>query len=562
MKRLPGQSQLDYLWVNFGERFITESLDELDNKAIPSNKIVKEAITSLQNRSLGSIQMSDGKLVIKSVDGELISEIAIPSAISVSDFGSRAITQDDIDNGCTLSKGTLVHYLTLSTGVEYLAPVLKVTETASIKNRLVDGILYSDVKLDSNPESIQLAISNGLKADIPLNGTPYRVLFKALTQREYDNITPDAGTLYFIKNSSKLYLGSQPYGGSSSVKVVEELPEIGDPTQLYIKKDNNALYVYIDDTWVCISSSSEGGAEVENIKAQITSIETNLDALQAAQASDFAIRKIKVDTTEQTASNGKETLEFASGDHITLNLENGVVTVGTDIVPQDLTLVEGVSTTDKVLSLDNKKLSATISLSIDSEAGEDGKKYIRLTGKDNADLGKVDISSFVKDGLLDNASFNTDTKILTLTFNTSAGKEPIDIDLTSLVDLYDGSNLKLKSIAIPSAPSEEPAATDSVDSAIANLIKRDRELTDGIDMMATGISDLVNNPFVAKGKDGDYVTTTITSKDPDNEKPYQKISVALTIKNIAEATSTDNGVALANDVKTYIDNLLTWEEGD
>lgn len=61
---------------------------------------------------------------------------------------------------------------------------------------------------------------------------------------------------------------------------------------------------------------------------------------------------------------------------------------------------------------------------------------------------------------------------------------------------------------------------------------------------------------VSKGTDGTYVTTTVTSKS-DNT---QTIGVSVTTKAVANATSTDNGLATAYDAKSYADNLFVWEE--
>lgn len=61
---------------------------------------------------------------------------------------------------------------------------------------------------------------------------------------------------------------------------------------------------------------------------------------------------------------------------------------------------------------------------------------------------------------------------------------------------------------------------------------------------------------VSKGTDGTYVTTTVTSKS-DNT---QTIGVSVTTKAVADATSADNGLATASDVKSYADNLFAWEE--
>lgn len=61
---------------------------------------------------------------------------------------------------------------------------------------------------------------------------------------------------------------------------------------------------------------------------------------------------------------------------------------------------------------------------------------------------------------------------------------------------------------------------------------------------------------VSKGTDGTYVTTTVTTKSNNT----QTIGVSITTKAVANATSTDNGLATAYDAKSYADNLFVWEE--
>ena len=120
--------------------------------------------------------------------------------------------------------------------------------------------------------------------------------------------------------------------------------------------------------------------------------------------------------------------------------------------------VTGVKSGDKVLALDGTELTSTISLSVDTSADGDGKKYIRLTGIGGADLGKIDIADFVRDGMLEgsalyNATAATGTvtinskeydltglttghTYIVLVWNTDAVKDAMAIDVTSLIDIY------------------------------------------------------------------------------------------------------------------------------
>lgn len=68
----------------------------------------------------------------------------------------------------------------------------------------------------------------------------------------------------------------------------------------------------------------------------------------------------------------------------------------------ELGKVQGVADGDKILSMTDKLVSATVSLTYDET-----NKKIKLVGKDNADLGEVDAAAFIKDGMLDDVSVET-----------------------------------------------------------------------------------------------------------------------------------------------------------
>ncbi len=221
--------------------------------------------------------------------------------------------------------------------------------------------------------------------------------------------------------------------------------------------------------------------------------------------------------------------------------------------------IDGIAASDKVLTLTNKKIGASVTLSVDSTAGSDGKKYIRLTGANNADLGKIDVAEFVKDGMLANATFNQTNHTLTLTFNTDSGKEAIDVDLSSLVDVYDGSTVKLKQITVSTEDSPVPAVGDSVDTVVGKLMKRNIELTSSISNVNTTVATLDQNVLksVSKGTDGDFVTTTIGTKSANT----QTIGVAIkTNVAVADATTSNNSLATSLAVKNYVDSVLAWAE--
>lgn len=385
--------------------------------------------------------------------------------------------------------------------------------------------------------------------------------------------------------------------------------------------DNNSI-VFIKDSQEIWTHGTFYGIP-DSYKNKITDLETAVSALQAAQAANFAVRKVSDGTNTFATVANKETLKFVSGANTNVSVDptSGEVTIGSTLTPNSyypnasgialegrvadlednvisgenaidvattngnttvklkldntgtvslsqgsaglkadvanidsLITVDGVKAGDKVLSLTGKKVESTIALQYDSNS-----KKIKLTGINGADLGVVDCTDFLVDGMLEGATFNDSTHKLTLTFNTASGKEDISVDLSKLVDVYDGSNLKLKAITIPSDAAVEPAATDSVDSAVANLIKRDRELKDEIDQINANLGEIQTDCLegIDKGTDGKYVTTTVTAKA--NNRQSVSVSVDTSV-DIADATNANNSLATSYSVKNYVDTVLAWAE--
>lgn len=93
----------------------------------------------------------------------------------------------------------------------------------------------------------------------------------------------------------------------------------------------------------------------------------------------------------------------------------------------------GVSSSDKLLALSGKNVTATVGLTYDS-----GTKKINLTGKGGTVIASVDASDFIKDGMVQSVELEGNN--LVITFNTDAGAEPISVDLSKFLDVYTAGN--------------------------------------------------------------------------------------------------------------------------
>lgn len=69
---------------------------------------------------------------------------------------------------------------------------------------------------------------------------------------------------------------------------------------------------------------------------------------------------------------------------------------------------------------------------------EHSGQSIILKNKAGTTVATLDASAFYVDGMVSDATYNATTNKLTITFNTAAGKNAIDVDLNDLVDVYTG----------------------------------------------------------------------------------------------------------------------------
>ena len=264
--RKQGQSQLDYLWVNYGNRFVS---DTLEKGSIPTSELLQQLVTGISNDSVNTIKVIGDKLVGNNKSGNPIFSIDISEITTggraITNFGKRYITYEDINNGCEYPKDTPVYFLRFSDDSELLAKIdeYKGQETNSVilnisKNLISadlkinneDSIvpiketfkgIKADLKIDPNIESIKLTKElEGLKAKIILDNEGRSLKFKYLTLSDYLNIeNPDSTTVYFIKDKKYFYFGKYIIGqGSVNLDNYYTKQEI----------DNNlATKQYVDD---------------------------------------------------------------------------------------------------------------------------------------------------------------------------------------------------------------------------------------------------------------------------------------------------------------------------
>lgn len=202
--------------------------------------------------------------------------------------------------------------------------------------------------------------------------------------------------------------------------------------------------------------------------------------------------------------------------------------------------VTGVKDDDPVLSLTEKKLSATLGLSYDSE-----NKKIKLTGINKAEIASIDATDFIKDGMLKSASFTgaageggQHKNCIKLVFNSDGPADPIYIDVSSLVDTYTakaGSGLTLNDheFGIDTSVIATAQSVTNVSNAVSSL--------SGTAVQNASASAESNYVKATVSKNG----TTLTVGATATIQPMATAS--------AETSAPKKGLAEASDVKTYVD---------
>ena len=195
--------------------------------------------------------------------------------------------------------------------------------------------------------------------------------------------------------------------------------------------------------------------------------------------------------------------------------------------------VTGVKANDQVLALEGTSLTSTIGLSYDS-----GNKKIKLTGIGKAEIASIDASDFIKDGMLDTARFDPETKKIILTFNTDSGKKPIEINVSSLVDTYTakvGSGLTL---------SDHEFGIDT------SIIATAQSVTNVSSVVSSLSGTAVQSASAAA--ESNYVKATVSKSGT-----ALTVGATATIQPMATASASTGapkkGLAEASDVKTYVD---------
>ena len=275
------------------------------------------------------------------------------------------------------------------------------------------------------------------------------------------------------------------------------------------------------------SKADTGVANAATAQSAAEAAQTTADSKVASVTGDTTVKAETVDhaVTLSLATSDKGNVKFTKdADGLSANVTIPAATV------------TGVAADDKVLSLTDKLVSATVGLDYGDATTEalNGKKAIKLVGKEGVVISEIDASAFIKDGMIQSVTFDTKTKHVTITFNTEAGREAIDVDLSTLVDTYKaGTGLSLATdgtfsvntatIATVEKATELANSAETAAKTHANTLKETIDAYTVNGKTLSGSQIVLDGSMIAVGGTGAHKTANL---DTTVEDIYGKISDA------------------------------------
>lgn len=170
--------------------------------------------------------------------------------------------------------------------------------------------------------------------------------------------------------------------------------------------------------------------------------------------------------------------------------------------------------------------------------------FIVIKNKAGSEVASVDATAFVKDGMLTDAEYNTETNKLTLTWNTDAGITATDIDLNDLVDTYTGGNgINVATDGEISIDTNVVATLTAVEEALDEA----KGYTDDAKAAVIGTADDTYSADTIKGakKYAEYVADSVQSEVAGlNNNLSPRIEAAQATADEAKAAAEANAEAI------------------
>ena len=323
-------SQLDWLWTTYSPYNVAnEASDTPSERLVLTEKAITSLIQEATNGGITNLVYEEDpddttrmRLVGNAINGAQLTLVYLPKEEHIMSFVSRAVTQTDVDNGCTYDVGTTVLAITTNLDNTYLVNVAELdiklsgSETNTVLTEVISGVVTSNVKIDANNNSVNAVSLNttsngiyaklkiadsssgvnleadgdGLRASIQIGSSSVPLQFDQMTLDEYLAVDAAENTLYFITDYPYVYLNGVRYGvnilpGEYSIV---SLTYDADSMKLYYKKSDGSDIQYL--ALGPVSSTANGmmtSAQYESLQALIAAVDS------ITSVSDYVAEQVK-----------------------------------------------------------------------------------------------------------------------------------------------------------------------------------------------------------------------------------------------------------------------------
>ena len=375
-------------------------------------------------------------------------------------------------------------------------------------------------------------------------------------------------------NGTLKELGAKPVGDGLTITILDDgkislanIPEVQtDEDGNDIPATYNAVLVNGELTWVKPSATTVEGlndlivaltGRVDKAEVDITNLKNNVGTAAKPESSEgagdaveatglyklIADEEVRAKEAEKALDERIGAIDFIDETELEDVLEDYATIEYVDEKFDSIEIpVVGINANDKILTLGSDKLiSATVSMSYDEDS-----KAIKLYGKDNVELGSVDATPFIKDGMLNDVEYDADSNTLTFKWNTDSGISEDTVVLSDIIEPYTAGN-----------------GLDLSNNEFSVKISSDSEnfLTvteDGLKLL--GISDAITNAKneAISDAEGKIATAKTEAATDATNKANQALADAKTDAANLYATKTYVGTIPSDEKYNDVTNVISY----
>ena len=288
-----------------------------------------------------------------------------------------------------------------------------------------------------------------------------------------------------------------------------------------------------------VTKVNQNNGKITIARGEVTSKDKTVKMTDGTDGGFDVAVNIDGTTIIKNASSG--VLSVASG-ALTQYKGSNAVKVSEVDPENNKTVSLSINSNDKVLTQSNDGLFANINLTWDKTEG------LKLIGKDSTAIATIPASDFIKDGMLDNATYDEKTHKITLTFNTAAeGKQPIELNLSDLVDTYEaGNGLELTGKVFSIKKSAEADSEGFLKVGTDGI--KVSGVQDAINTAATNYKDTIDNYTIGGAK-----ISTNPVLTGEKAVKVNGLTIGLNLTTDSNLVNDENGLKLADtiDCGTY-----------